>query len=351
MKTLEQLEAEWQAAQAAKQERADTGIRQPAPTAANEPFPVTQNPETQSAPHPAAPSPASKARNPEWHTELLSSLDAAFGPSPANGGAVSAGSYRTDKTAASPNTAKSPGVPFGVKPFGEADPLDLGIPSSLDQSYETPGLAVLPQPTLRRGQPEKPDTRLKKVFRAISNILFWTLCISMVVGSIFFALSKDPRKSYGGYRFYTVLTQSMTPKADGSSPPGGFNKGDIIIVKMCEAEEVVANDIITFNPNPRDGEGKAFLTHRVLEVLDEVDGRKGIYFITKGDANPSEDPPIPGDMVIGKKVFTIPKLGGFLSAVRKHFILAIAMLVSLFACIAMLKWYLSKPKEQITTNR
>jgi hypothetical protein len=82
-----------------------------------------------------------------------------------------------------------------------------------------------------------------------------------------------------------------------------------------------------------------------MRVLDEVDGRQGIFFITKGDHNDSEDPPISGQMVIGKTVFVVPKLGGFLSAVRKHFVLAIAMLACLFACIAMLKWYLSKPKE------
>jgi len=195
---------------------------------------------------------------------------------------------------------------------------------------------------------QKPDTPAKRALRFASNAVFWLVCVALVAGSVLFALNKDPNKSYfnTGYRTYNVLTNSMRPKADGSSPPGGFVKGDTILVKMCKPEEVVAGDIITFNPNPNNPEAEAYLTHRVMDVLHELGGKEGIFFVTKGDANNSEDPPIAGASVIGKKVATVPKVGGVLLLVRQHFVVCILIIVGLMGSILMFQWYFAKPKEE-----
>ena len=192
----------------------------------------------------------------------------------------------------------------------------------------------------------KPDTKASKALRAVSDVLFWVICIALVGGSIVFAVSKDPRKDILGYRTYSVKTASMTPMPDGSSPPGGFRAGDMIIVKTTKAEDIKVGDIVTFNPSVREEDNQLYLTHRVVDILHELGGKPGIYFVTKGDYNNSEDPPISSDMLIGKKVFSIPKVGTALRKVQENFALAITTILCLFACIFMFKWYFAAPKKQ-----
>jgi len=190
---------------------------------------------------------------------------------------------------------------------------------------------------------EKPDTAGKKLLRFGTNIAFWLICIALVGGSVLFMLNNDPNKNYFGYRAYGVRSNSMAPNADGSSPPGGFLKGDTIIVQMCHPQQIQEGDIVTFCPNPNDPESTAYLTHRVVKILDELGGKQGLYFVTKGDHNKSEDPPIAGNAIIGKKVATIPKMGMVLELVRGNLVIAVIMLVALFGTILMLQWYFTKP--------
>jgi len=177
-------------------------------------------------------------------------------------------------------------------------------PSSyhLDKNKETDNNAV--------------SIKKRNMFRIISEILFWITCVMIILGSVLFAIGSHFNNNYFGYRIYNVLTDSMNPKPDGSSPPGGFYAGDIIFVKICEPEDIKVNDIITFNPGIKKDGNISYLTHRVVRILDNLDGKEGIFFVTKGDANNAEDPPISGDMLIGKKVFCLPKIGNALKKSR-----------------------------------
>ena len=192
-------------------------------------------------------------------------------------------------------------------------------------------------------QEEKPDTAGKKILRMVTNAGFWILCIALLAGSVLFMLSKDPNKNYFGYRAYNVKSNSMAPNADGSSPPGGFYKGDAILVQMCAPTEVKEGDIVTFNPNPNDPKSTAFLTHRVVRILNELGGKQGLFFVTKGDHNKSEDPPIAAASIIGKKVAMVPKVGAALELIRKNLTIAVVAIIALFGSVLMLQWYFAKP--------
>ena len=208
------------------------------------------------------------------------------------------------------------------------------------------------QPYLRHNtkykssEKQKSKAGFQKILSVISNVILALVCITLVGGSLLFAFSKDPGKSYFGYRIYNVLTKSMTPKEDGSSPPGGFKEGAVIIVKMCKPEEIKTGDIITFNPSTYDAGGTTFLTHRVIEVKNELNGKEGVFFVTQGDYNNSPDPPISGSMMVGKKVLHIPSVGDALQWVRVNFIFAMIILVSFFASIFFFRWYFAKPDEK-----
>ncbi|MDR2525464.1 MAG: signal peptidase I [Oscillospiraceae bacterium] len=211
-------------------------------------------------------------------------------------------------------------------------------------------------------QAPKPRKPVRRLMAAVTNILMFAVVLAVIGGAIAFRTSTDPEKNFFGYRFYNVLTPSMTPtqQKDGTTPKGGFHAGDLIFVKMTEPEEVQVGDIVTFNPdsNAKDGQSTTNLTHRVVEIKDQLGGEAGIYFVTKGDANNAPDPPIPGDAVIGVKVAHIPKLGTILRAVEKQKALAIVMCAAICVLIFTLFYFFSKeefdekqPKRKSKKNR
>lgn len=173
----------------------------------------------------------------------------------------------------------------------------------------------------------------KKLFAFVYNLLFYVVTIGILVMSVLFAFTSKEDASIFGYRFYTVLTDSMVPQAD--SPPGGFSSGDIIIVKLMDGSQVEEGDIVTFLV----GDSDRFLTHRVVRKMDELNDEPGEYLVTKGDANNTNDPPIKAERVLGKKVGTIPKAGGVLDFIRENLWLCLICIVSTFGFIAVLKAY------------
>lgn len=189
-----------------------------------------------------------------------------------------------------------------------------------------------------RTQQRVPENRKKKgnkvVFSLVYNLLFYLLTIGILLSSVLFALSSKSDASIMGYRFYTVLTNSMVPQED--SPSGGFYAGDLVLVQMVDSEAVKEGDIVTFSV----GDGTRYLTHRVVERLDELNGEEGDYLITKGDANKSSDPPIEADRVLGKVITAIPKVGSLLEFVRENLVLCLLFILSTFGFILVLKAYL-----------
>ena len=185
-----------------------------------------------------------------------------------------------------------------------------------------------------------PPIKEKKALKRVFNFVFYTFCAAVLVAAAGFALSKNPQKSYFGYRLYTVKTPSMSPQED--SLPGGFDAGDMIIVKMCEPEEIETNDIITFVP---DRAGTSFLTHRVVEVLDHLNSTEGIYFVTRGDANNTNDNPISGDMMVGKKVSSIPRMGMCVEFIRDNYIILLVFSGAAIGFILALRYYCTGPKK------
>jgi signal peptidase len=94
-----------------------------------------------------------------------------------------------------------------------------------------------------------------------------------------------------GYQPTLVASGSMTPT---------FLVGDVVVTRPVPPEEVKVGDVIRY----QDG---AFDTiHRVVEV-QAVPG--GFTFITRGDTNDRNDPPVPESAVKGVVVFNLPKIG------------------------------------------
>jgi signal peptidase I len=93
---------------------------------------------------------------------------------------------------------------------------------------------------------------------------------------------------FGGYRSFLVQSGSMEPT---------ILIGDIVVAQ--EQPSYSQNETITF----KDESGRV-VTHRIIKVVNKK------QFKTKGDANRSEDEALVNkENIIGKVVFTVPKLG------------------------------------------
>ena len=91
--------------------------------------------------------------------------------------------------------------------------------------------------------------------------------------------------NYFGYTIFEVESGSMSPT---------INVDDMIVVKL--SKDIKKGNIITYMHEDD------FITHRVIEVLDD-------RLVTKGDYNNSEDKIIDKDVVLGKVVKVFPKFG------------------------------------------
>lgn len=183
-----------------------------------------------------------------------------------------------------------------------------------------------------------------RIFSAVRTVFVYALAILIVLAAVLFAADRSPDKSIFGYRYYIVLTESMSPV---------YHSGDMVIVKRCGAESVAEGDAITFNPS---SSSDAYLTHRVTQKLENYEGTGVTCFRTKGDANDAEDSfLIDESRLIGKVTFHVPVLGTAVRFVqlRWYFIVPLVLLVIVFFWL-MRRWFALRSSDdelRIEENR
>ena len=172
-----------------------------------------------------------------------------------------------------------------------------------------------------------------KVYSVIRSIVVYALAIGMIAAALLFAADKSPQKSLFGFRYYTILTPSMAPT---------YQVGDMVFVKLANADTINVGDVITFNPS---SESDAYLTHRVAEKIDNYEGTGVTCFRTKGDANNAEDSfLIDENRVIGAVNFYIPKMGYVFRFVQLRWYFVIALVILIGVLLHLLKLYFT-PEE------
>ena len=153
------------------------------------------------------------------------------------------------------------------------------------------------------------NIKIKRIVNIISKVLVTlVLIIAVVLAGVRLC----------GLRTFVVLSGSMEP---------AYHVGSLIYVKEVPPEEIEVGDPITFVLD----ENLTVATHRVIEINEETQN-----FTTKGDANDYPDGnPVYFKNIIGKPVFTIPKLGYLVNYIQnppgKYLAIAFAALVILLA--------------------
>lgn len=175
---------------------------------------------------------------------------------------------------------------------------------------------------------------VKSILNVIRTVLVYLFAIAIVVSAIFFAMDKSPQKSVFGFRYYTILTPSMEP---------AYSVGDVVIVKLANADEINTGDVITFNPS---SDSNAYLTHRVTEKIPNYEGTGVTCFRTKGDSNNTEDSfLIDSSRVIGKVSFSVPKIGYAIRFVQLRWYFVLPLAVMLIVLLKLMKVYFSYDKS------
>lgn len=172
------------------------------------------------------------------------------------------------------------------------------------------------------------------MFDILFTIFVYLLAAAILIGALLFSFSTSPDKALFGYRYYTVLTGSMSPT---------YKVGDMIFVKVSDASDLNVGDVITFNPSQ---DSDAYLTHRISEKLDNYEGTGVTCFRTKGDANDVGDSfLIDSSRVIGKVTFGIPGLGYVVRFVQLRWYLIVPVVIMIGAFFLLLKRYFLMGKE------
>lgn len=135
---------------------------------------------------------------------------------------------------------------------------------------------------------KKATSVLRTVGSFLSTFLV-TLVALVAVASVLLKLA--------GFSLFTVETDSMAPL---------YPTDALVIVKEVDPATIKAGDVITYVLN----EDGVLVTHRVMAVNTSSES-----FITKGDANQTDDPlPVRFENVVGKVMIGFPKLGAPLRA-------------------------------------
>ena len=116
----------------------------------------------------------------------------------------------------------------------------------------------------------------------------------------------------------TVLGVAPMVVLSGSMS-GTAEVGDLIFTKQADIDELKVGDVVAFM------DGSIVVTHRIVSIsADRTE------FVTKGDANNTEDEPISADQIIGQYSGRIPKVGDFALFLQKP--LGMAVFIGIPVC-------------------
>ncbi len=144
--------------------------------------------------------------------------------------------------------------------------------------------------------------KARKTFNIISSVVVALLFVFLLFALVVIVWGKvsGNDKPIFGYYLYDVVTGSMEPT---------IMTGDVILCKKVEnVNNLKKYDVITFIAPSGQAAGHN-VTHRIVDVVYNVDGVTVKYFLTKGDAKPQDEWQLNPNNVKAELVKVLPTLG------------------------------------------
>ena len=188
-------------------------------------------------------------------------------------------------------------------------------------------------------EPEKISKNIKRKdsFKRILFILIYILLIPVILFSLFLTMIELGKNSnvsnFMDYEFYTVVSESMSPK---------LNKNDIIIIKKgVSIDKIKEHNIITFKN--KYGE---IITHRVVGFSKEGEST---VLITKGDKNELVDSDVVTQgMIIGRMIYKLP---GYMLIFKSKAFFSTAVLVLIIIMMINIRSSKKKMRRKIERQK
>ncbi|HQC54531.1 MAG TPA: signal peptidase I [Clostridia bacterium] len=191
----------------------------------------------------------------------------------------------------------------------------------------------------------------KKIIRISISAITWAIFIAIVIMflSVFLQIITKRTPALFGYRFYYVLSGSMSPEIE---------PGEVIVSKVYNAKknspEIKLDDVVTYIAPEGHEQAGLPITHKVIKAPYDY---KGITYIqTQGVANHKADEPIPITAVQGVMTRKSPAMASFYTLLaNKNSIMIFIMIVPLFITIVSLIYRLvvtikQKPNDENQTS-
>ena len=136
----------------------------------------------------------------------------------------------------------------------------------------------------------------RAIWKSVSNIVFYATLIAIVLSAVIFGGQSGGSSRFFGYQYFEVLTSSMQSV---------IPQGSLVVTRETPSSQIKVGDIVTFLRSDEET-----VTHQVVEIVPDFDGRGSLGFRTKGTENPNPDPDIVGAAnVIGVVTTHVKNLG------------------------------------------
>ena len=162
----------------------------------------------------------------------------------------------------------------------------------------------------------------------VADVLFYMLLAGIVAVAWFFSHNGAQNRYLFDRQYYEVLTSSMQSV---------YPKGSLVVVKKTKARKLEVGNDITYYKNK-----STTITHRIIKIIKDYDGKGSIGFVTQGVENALPDEEIVDEKnVVGKVIAHIPRAGQWLSWTQKNMWTALAALAGVVMSWFFLKKFVS----------
>ena len=185
----------------------------------------------------------------------------------------------------------------------------------------------------------------KKV-KIIGNSIFFSIILVMVTFFVwnFIDIKSGYKYPIFGLRNSVILTSSMATVNDSNTyitnEMKQYQKNDVVVTTMYKNfDSIKIYDVATYYTG-----SKNLICHRIVNKYVADDGTK--YVVFRGDANNIDDAPVSFDLVRGKVINVIPKVGKVVLFLQSPYVFIALFGVGFFVCLGLFVFGNGKSKKE-----
>ncbi|MDE7164390.1 MAG: signal peptidase I [Clostridiales bacterium] len=199
---------------------------------------------------------------------------------------------------------------------------------------------------VQQQRPKKKRSKVARGFGIFGVILLVIILIALTVNALLSMFMEDYYTTFGEYRLFSIVSDSMEPAIPKGSMIVGTKPKDVSEIKVSSSEDAKDGTVITFKAKNVNGES-ILLTHRVIGKSTDADGRT--IFTTRGDNAGGADSIRPAweDVVgiyTGKKVGFFGALFGFFASALGASVLIFVLFIVVVAWLTI--YYINKTEAR-----